>query len=308
MPSRDNSICSVIDLGTNTCLLLTARMKEGRPETIYEAQETPRIGKGLYDTGQISLEGFIRAGEVIAKYKTISEELGAGKILAFGTSALRDASNRDEFIDYIESATGLRIRVISGKEEAESAFAGAVYDLPEDDYAVLDIGGGSTELSFYESGVLISESTDAGSVRITEKFLANGLTEQSMATARDFVRKKIRELPAFSGRKKLIGVAGTLTTLSAIRQGLKQFDFDKIHGDRISLNDALAITKRLSLMSESERRNLGLFMEGRSDIITAGAVILTEFMEYLRADYIAISAKGLRYGLLLLFVDFSNDS
>ncbi|MBX7043306.1 MAG: Ppx/GppA family phosphatase [Ignavibacteria bacterium] len=307
MRSGGNKVYSVIDLGTNTCLLLTASVEGSGLTALNEVQEIPRIGKGIYDTGLIARESFERAAEVFLRYRRLSEEYGAGKIFAFGTSALRDAKNSEEFISYIMEMTGIQINVISGRQEAECAYLGAVYDIGSGEHAVLDIGGGSTELSFIESGILINESANIGSVRITDMFFRNGYTESALAEAEKFISAGINKLPLYESERQLVGVAGTMTTLSAIKLGLNEFDFSKIHGDSLSFEEVRSIAGKLFRMSEGERKELGSFMEGRSDIITAGAVILRIFMEKLKAESIIVSAKGLRYGLMLNIDAFSKN-
>lgn len=308
MQSKDNGVFSVIDLGTNTCLLLVASLVNGKLTTLFEAQETPRIGKGIYDTHKISDEGFEKAREIFEKYKRVSDEHNVNEINAFGTSALRDAGNSNEFVDFIKSKTGIGIRVISGSEEAECAYLGAVYDLPEDDYAVIDIGGGSTEISCHESGLLVNESVNIGSVRLTEMFFLNGYSHEAQSGAVTFIDEYLDKLPLSAKGKNLVGVAGTLTTLSAIRLGLKEFDVEKVHGDIISLSNVKEITDRLIMMNEKERLSIGTYMAGRSDIIISGALILRELMKKLDSRSVKISARGLRYGLMLKLDAFSKSS
>ncbi len=305
MQSRNEGTFSVIDLGTNTCLLLIATLENENLTALFEAQEIPRIGKGIYETGQISRESFDKALNIFGKYKRISDEHNVQGVFAFGTSALRDAANSDEFIDFIFSRTGLRINVITGKQEAECAFLGAVFDLPEDDYAVIDIGGGSTEISFRIDDALINESIDIGSVRITEMFFRNGYSKEAISRAEEFIFNSAGKLSHSPGKRKLVGVAGTITTLSAIKNGMKQFDFGRIHGDVIPLNDVAEIANKLISMNEAERLAMGDFMKGRSDIIISGVLILKMLMDRLEASEIRVSAKGLRYGLMLNLDAFS---
>lgn len=308
MQSKGNNTYSVIDLGTNTCLLLVARFVSGKLTPLYEAIESPRIGKGIYDTRIISDDAFVKVRQIFDEYRDISLDLGAGDIRAFGTSALREAGNRDDFISRIEEATGIRISVISGKVEAECAYTGATYDLPKGEYAVIDIGGGSTEISFMQDGELVCESSDIGSVRLTEKFFLNGHSNESLIAATEMVNRHLDLLHQLPADRQLVGVAGTLTTLSAIRRGLTYFVPELVHGDSIPFAEVAQITDKLSSMSDSERLSLGNFMKGRSDIITAGALILREYMKRLGTDAIKVSARGLRYGLLLRIVDFSKNN
>lgn len=301
MQSSIKEIRSVIDLGTNTCLLLIAEAGGEKLKALCEAQEIPRIGKGLYETGIISEQSLETVVSIFTAYRKLSDEYGAERILAFGTSALRDALNSNEFIRRISERTGIRVIVISGKQEAECAFLGAVHDLPAGDYAVIDIGGGSTELSCYEGDELQNNSVDIGSVRITEKFFRNGSDYNS---AEAYVAEALARIPVPGSRKKFVGVAGTLTTLAAIALGLQEFDFEKIHGHVLTREAVSELAGSLAAMNEQERSSLGSYMKGRSDIITAGALILKSFMSRTEADRIRVSAKGLRYGLMLRFNDF----
>ena len=305
MQSKGNGVYSVIDLGTNTCLLLTARIENGVLTKLYEAAETPRIGKGIYSTGNISEDSLRNVESIFLDYKQKSLESGATEIFAFGTSALREAKNSLEFINRIEASTGIRISVITGEEEAVCAYKGATYDLPGGNYTVIDIGGGSTELSYMKGESLRSISIDAGSVRLTEKFFGNGYSREAMKAAADFIGKLTDSFPGSDDGRELVGVAGTLTTLSCIRQGLRDFDPEKVHGDSISIGEVTELTDKLAGMSESQKLKLGSYMPGRSDIIAAGALILREVMKRLGHKKVLVSAKGLRYGLMLRLVDFS---
>jgi len=172
MPSKFENICSIIDLGTNTCLFLIANLNQNKLTKLFEAQETPRLGKDLYTTGNISSPSFETISKIFQKYISISKDYKAERILAFGTSALREAINRFDFLDFIEKDTGIRIKVISGEEEAKYSFEGAIFDIENPiDHVVLDIGGGSTEISFIDNRRLNSKSFEIGSVRLFENFL-----------------------------------------------------------------------------------------------------------------------------------------
>ncbi len=304
MRSRNDVTYSIIDLGTNTCLLLIATLENEKLTALFEAQEIPRIGKGIYETSRISRESFDKALAIFENYKQISDDHNVRGIYAFGTSALRDAVNSKEFIEFISSKTGIRIKVITGKQEAECAFSGAVFDLPEDDYAVIDIGGGSTEISFRSDDTLINETMNIGSVRLTEMYFRNGYGQNAVSQAEELIGKSIVKLSLSPGKRKLVGVAGTITTLSAVKNGMKEFEFGRIHGDVISLEDVSDISNRLMNMNEAERLAIGDFMRGRSDIIVSGSLILKMLMERLGAGEIRVSAKGLRYGLMLNLDDF----
>lgn len=306
MPSRSDDIISVIDLGTNTCLLLIASVEKNVPVKIFEAQEIPRLGKDLYRTKKISEEKFTLVSEIFRKYIACSRKYGSRKIMAFGTSALRDAENSDEFIEYISKETGLKIKVISGEEEAYCGYLGAVSDMKASEkYTVLDIGGGSTEISYRSKGVFNHKSIDIGSVRLFENYFRESHSEKKINEASDLIKRELRNISADDIKDRpLIGVAGTLTTLSAIKHDLKKFDENIIHKDILHLHEIKRIFNELISMSDEERLSLGEFMTGRSEIILSGTLILVSVMEYLQFDSVTVSVKGLRYGLAYKFADF----
>jgi len=219
---------------------------------------------------------------------------------------LREAQNSFEFIEFIEKETVIRIKVISGEEEAKYSFEGAVFDLNESvQYAVLDIGGGSTELSSIENKKLNSISLKMGSVRLFEKFFNESFSQQNILNAQNYVKDNLHKvLYSNIGNRKLVGVAGTVTTLSAIKNDLTKFDEVLIHKDGLTVEEVKIILQRLVSMTNEERLNLGEFMKGRSDIIICGALILTEVMSHFNYNSIIVSTKGLRYGLLLNCADF----
>ena len=303
MQSRDKNIYSVIDIGTNTCLLLTANLSNNKLTKLYEAQEIPRLGKDLYKTGMISQESFQKVSEIFNRYISVSKEYGSEKIFAFGTSAMRDAKNSTEFIDFIEKSTGIRIKIINGKEEAKYSYEGAVFDLDKNkSYAVLDIGGGSTEICYRERNEISSVSFDIGAVRLFE----HNQDLKNLENTKISIRSKINSENVDIGERKLVGVAGTITTLSAIKNGLEDFNENIIHKDILRISDINDIFNKLTSMTAKERLDLGSYMAGRSDVIIPGTLILMELMKFLKAEEIIVSAKGLRYGLFLNISDFNN--
>lgn len=307
MQSSDENIYSVIDLGTNTCLLLTAKIKDKTLTKIYEALEIPRLGKDLYKTGNISMESFEKVLDIFSKYISISKEYGSEKIFAFGTSAMRDAKNSKEFTDYIEKHTGIKIRIIGGKDEARYSFDGAVSDLDSSkEYAVLDIGGGSTEICYRESSGINSVSYDIGSVRLYELYFSRETELHDPEEIKAVIKKELGSKKFIAGARELTGVAGTITTLSAIKNGLKDYDEKIVHKDILHISEINEIYRMLTAMTSGERLELGSYMKGRSDVILTGTMILSGVMEYLNQDRIIVSAKGLRYGLLLNISDFNN--
>jgi exopolyphosphatase/guanosine-5'-triphosphate,3'-diphosphate pyrophosphatase len=285
---------AVIDIGTNTCLLLIAEYVNGSLVKLFEKQEIPRLGAGVDKKKNISDDSLFRLLKVLKNYQEISYQYDCSDIIAFGTSALRDAGNRDKILRTIFDKIDLEVKIISGEEEARLSYEGSVFDQKDGNfYTVLDIGGGSTEFCFKKGDDFISKSINVGSVRLKERFPA-------YSDSAGFIKKEISSLTGneFSG-SELIGVAGTLTTLSAVKNGLKKFDEDKIHKDVLTISDVKAIYENLSVMNNEDILSLGDYMKGRSDIIVYGTLILKEIMEYFSFVKVIVSTKGLRYGIFI---------
>jgi exopolyphosphatase/guanosine-5'-triphosphate,3'-diphosphate pyrophosphatase len=298
---------TAIDIGTNTILMLVADVSaDGRISPLHDAQVIARLGKGVDANRRITPETFRRVLGYLRDYKQISEAFHSQKIIAGGTSALRDASNRKEFIDTVRQELGLEISILSGEEEADLTYQGAVSEFLEPDsdqyLAVLDIGGGSTELTIGKgTKVLQTSSLDLGSVRLTERTpLLNPPSAPALAQAIGEVRNWISKFPPISPHTRLIGVAGTVTTLAAIDLGLEKYDPSRVSGHFLSLNTIERISKLLNTCSISQmEKDFPQVQPGRSDIIVAGILILIESLRRFDVEGITVSDRGLRYGMAL---------
>ncbi|TCD48133.1 Ppx/GppA phosphatase family protein [Chlorobium sp. N1] len=297
---------SCIDIGTNTALLLIADLdpEEGTVEPVFHKQTIIRLGEHVDEMKIIDPEARQRLISCLRDYSALSAEHKAESVIAVGTSALRDAKNRMEVTSETVRSTGIVIRCISGEEEAELTFFGAVTgmrDIPET-FTVVDIGGGSTELSMGSvDGVSKSVSMDIGSVRLTERFFsALPPSQEEFARARQEVNRVLTGgvLPFFEAREKVFGVAGTLTTLAQLAQGMREFDPEKVHGYRLGYEDVRRILERLKASSQEEILQMGV-PEGRADVITMGALIVHQLMRLLGIGEIQVSGQGLRYGIAL---------
>lgn len=294
---------SIIDIGTNTILLLIVEIDHsGITSVLHDEQVIARLGKGVDEHRSISRETFERALQFLQAYRKTSENLHAEKIIAVGTSALRDAVNRDEFCAYIQSNAGITIEILTGDEEAEWTFRGAVSGFNGDVFSVLDIGGGSTEIiSGSHSHIVTKVSLDIGCVRITERFLKTSPpTSLEIAEARTFIQHAFgkTDLSTIS-ESNVVGVAGTVTTLAALHQKLPTYDSHRVEGSVLSYDDIRNLFTHLRIKTLEEIRAVPQISPGRADIILAGILILLEFMEAADADSITVSDRGLRYGIAL---------
>lgn len=296
-----------IDIGTNTVLLLVADVDEaGMITPLAYEQRIPRLGKDVDAQKMIGRAAFDRVTNVLREYASICENLKPERILAAGTSAVRDAKNSEEFIAHIRERTGLSIEVLSGDEEARLVYYGAVSGVPATHgsrfIAVLDIGGGSTEITVGTRQKIHDKvSLDIGSVRLTEKFFKHDPpTPEELHKAKEFVLNALGQLPTFDfANATTIGVAGTATTLAALDQGLKDFRLEKITNYRLTRPAVNGLLQKLQVMKAEEILVLSSVTEGRADILTAGTLILYTFMERADIEAITVSERGVRYGLVL---------
>jgi exopolyphosphatase / guanosine-5'-triphosphate,3'-diphosphate pyrophosphatase len=298
------SIQAAIDLGTNTILMVTGRpLADGTVDILDDAHEIARLGKGVDASRRILPATMQRVCGLLAKYRERAEELGAERVLAFGTSALRDAVNKSEFIAAAASEAGVSLIELSGNDEARYTFAGAAFGLrlPDSPYAVLDIGGGSTELACGQTGTVErSQSVDVGAVRVTERcFPQLPPTPGQLENARTMIGTRLDELFPLPADQPVVGVAGTVTTIGALDAGAARFDSRDIDGYYLSRDAIISWSERLLHLTHDDIRALPQVNEQRADIIGAGSLILRSFMESRDLPGITVSTRGIRYGLLL---------
>jgi len=297
---------SVIDIGTNTILLLIADIDpRGGLTPVYHGHEIPRLGMGVDEHREIHTEALERAITIIQAFVAASKRFSADRIIACGTSALRDAANRDEVLARIKRDTGVDVEIISGKGEAELTYLGAVGEFmrPGEDqkFAVLDIGGGSTEITS-GSGLKVHDkrSHDIGCVRLTERFLRSSPpTFAEINQAKESIDEHTGSLRPLDKTARLIGVAGTLTTLAAIDLDLPAYDPLRVSGHRLSRKTIESIFDRLKTKTVQQLKEIPQILPGRADILLAGILILLEVLDGLKSDEIVVSDRGLRYGLAM---------
>jgi exopolyphosphatase/guanosine-5'-triphosphate,3'-diphosphate pyrophosphatase len=312
-------IISVIDIGTNTMLMLVGEYNKATSKilTIYDAQKIPRLGKGVDGNRNISDEAIRKAIEILNEYKKTSNRFGSKKIIATATSFLRDANNKETFINEIEKETGIKIEILSGDDEARWAFWGGAYEQIQASnnklqICTIDIGGGSTEIvtgkdlpANPERNILLNhpiegKSLNIGSVRIKERFLNDEvITKSSINDAEEFICNELSGISIDSKNTNLIGIAGTITTLAAIKKGLKKFDKTVVDNTSLSTKDVENLLKDFLSKSSEQISLLGDYLEGRADIIMPGTLLLKTFMEKFGFKNVKVSTKGLRYGIFL---------
>ncbi len=295
---------ATIDIGTNTALLLIADLDFASQtlHAIYNHQEIIRLGKGVDKDRRINPEAIERLMNCLSLYRKFIADYGVERVCAVATSAVRDAQNRDEVLQIAKSRCGIDIELLSGDDEAELTFQGAIAGWQNllEPFLVIDIGGGSTELILGDSHAIREKvSLDVGSVRLTERFFkSQPPSDESFSQAHTFLIDVFsNELSRFiSGRESVIGVAGTVVTLAQQAQRLADFDNDKLHGYRLAYSSVQSQLDFFKTHSIDEIINAGV-ESGRADVITAGTLILWSFMRIFGAKQITVSTQGLRYGV-----------
>lgn len=295
---------AAIDIGTNTVLLLVARISaDGTILPLLQEQRIPRLGAGVDARRLLLPEAMQRVASVLEEYRSMIRTLPVDTTTVCATSAVRDANNRDEFLGLIRESTGIDVEVLTGEEEALWSFRGAISGTPGIRLAtVVDIGGGSTEIiSGDEHGINGRLSIDIGAVRLTERFLADDPpTPAQLQECTRAIREGLRPMDTLAtAGSTVIGVAGTATTLALLHQGFKKFDQRAVSGYRLPIGGVMELASTLSAMRSTDIARLSSALEGRADIITAGTLILRTIMERLGCSEILVSERGVRYGLAL---------
>ena len=297
---------AAIDIGSNSIRQIVADVSpEGSIQVVDEMKAAPRLAAGLGSTGELSNSSIGAALEALDRMATLARQLGATRIDAVATSAVRDAANAGAFLSDIARATGLKVRVLDGDEEARLSFRSAVahFDMGVGRSVIVDIGGGSLELALTAEGVLEHlGSLPFGAIRLTERFLSSGITPKGVRRLRSAIADDIRaELPRRDWRgAQVIGSGGTFTNLAGIylaRQGI--LTARSVHAARIPRADLEHILDMLAEMTPEERRQVPGLNPERADIIVAGIAVAAEVVRRIEARAIVVSRYGIREGLLL---------
>ncbi|MEU7651919.1 Ppx/GppA phosphatase family protein [Micromonospora taraxaci] len=285
---------AAIDCGTNSIRLLVADLPDGSagpPAPLVDLtrrMEIVRLGEGVDRTGRLAPEAIERTRVALASYAADIEKFGAERVRMCATSASRDAANAADFTEMVQRTLGVAPEVVTGDEEARLSFTGAVRGLPADakaPFLVVDIGGGSTEfvVGDREAGVRAAISVDIGCVRMTERHLPGDppTPEQVAAAQADIAAAVDRALAAVPGREAatLVGLAGSVTTVVAIAQGLQEYDPERIHHARVSYEAVAQVTADLLGQTRAQRLAIPVMHPGRADVIGAGALVLRVIME-----------------------------
>jgi exopolyphosphatase / guanosine-5'-triphosphate,3'-diphosphate pyrophosphatase len=295
---------AVIDVGTNTVLLLVAEQRPGGFGAVVERGAITRLGKGVDATRRLAPEAVQRTLATIEQFASEARALGAEGLVVTATSAARDAQNGAEFLSAARERTRVEVEILSGEEEARLSYLAVSNDFASEagarELVAIDVGGGSTEFIIGKGPTIrFHTSIDVGSVRLTERCV-----RADPPSAEDFVRlhseldAALARLPRPDGEALVVGVAGTLTTLFAVAHGIVPYEASRVQGGWLSREDVAQVRVRLAALPLAMRARVPGLQAERADVIIAGAVLLERALDHLGASGTRVSDRGLRWGLL----------
>ena len=309
---------AVIDVGTNSVKLLVADVCRRDVRPVGEVSRQTRLGKGFYETRRLQSEAIARTAEAVAEFARAARKDNTASIRVIATSAARDALNADELTAAITEASGLKVEIISGDQEAEWAFQGVTTDqeLANAPLLLLDVGGGSTEFILGQGDQKhFAHSFPLGTVRLLEKFPhSDPPTPGEFIACRDwlkhFLQSEVRpqlepalqretKLQPQSGEIQLVGTGGTTSILARIELKLERFDRDRIEDARLSLAQIQARRKQLWALPLAERKGITGLPKLRADVILTGVIIYEAVMEEFGFQQLRVSTRGLRFAAVM---------
>ncbi|NWF72720.1 MAG: Ppx/GppA family phosphatase [Nitrospirae bacterium] len=305
-PSRRVRFAGV-DIGTLTCRLLIAGLSPGgHMVAIRSERRILRLGEGVDQTKQLNGAAIERVLHCLKEWREIINASSVDGAVVVATSAVRDAANREEFLDRVKRETGFEIEILTGDEEARRTLLGIRSGLPVGvtDLLALDIGGGSTEFVLDRPGQSpVVRSIDIGVVRLCERLLHHDPpTEVEVRQAREWAARETKTAVNDMGNYQtatLVGTAGTITSLAAMAQKLPSYEPARIHNYQLHLSSIRELEHTLLTRKKADRAGLPGLEKGREEVIAAGAVIIRTVMETLGMSTVLVSDLGLREGVLI---------
>ncbi len=319
---EDRSLYGAIDLGTNNCRLLVARPTRHGFRVVDAYSSVVRLGEGLAASGALSESAMSRASEALKVCRQKLERRGVQEFRCIATQACRTASNGSDFLERVKSETGLRFDLISPREEARLSVLGCVnlIDQDMDVCLVVDIGGGSTELSWVDVAELRRRqqsrhapppirawgSAPVGVVTLAERFPETQPREDWYEAMKAAARETLRPIAApakfaeafAAGRGQIIGTSGTVTSIAGVHMRLPRYDRRHVDGSWLTAEEARAAVRRLREMDVAGRAKEPSIGPERADLVLAGCAIFEAVMDDWPAPRLRVADRGLREGVL----------
>lgn len=301
---------AAIDCGTNSTRLLIAQQVEGnRYEVLHRRQEITRLGEGVDTSRQLRNEAIDRVLATLLSFKEDIDEADVQQFRSIATSAVRDAANKNVFLEAAQGILGSEVQLLTGQREAELSFLGATYEIGgEAPYLVFDLGGGSTEFAYGGRACEQFFSADIGCVRITEKFIhSDPPLPEELSAALSLIELYLidaeKKIQSIHEAKTLVGLAGTVAATAMIEKGLQEYSYDEIHDYSMTHQDMEEVF-RIIVTDDRENRLMNPGMEeGRVDVIVGGLCILMKIMRYFHFTECLVSEKDILDGLVIEQLD-----
>lgn len=295
---------AVVDCGTNSIRLLIADVRDGSLTDVARVMTVVRLGEDVDVTGRLAPAALDRTWAAVEDYAERIREAGVAATRMVATSAARDAQNADIFLQGVVARLGVLPEVISGDEEAQLSFLGAASAVAvPGTVAVVDIGGGSTEFVVGASGVLAADSEDVGCVRMTERHLVSDPPTSAQIDAAtadiDAAIRVAKHRTSFDRAGRLIGLAGSVTTVAALALGLPEYDARSIHGSSISAEQVHRVAEQMLAATRDQRAAEPVMHPGRVDVIGGGALILDRIMQLGGFEEVIASEHDILDGIAL---------
>ncbi|MCB0281213.1 MAG: Ppx/GppA family phosphatase [Calditrichaeota bacterium] len=292
---------AVIDVGTNSVLLLCAETDKNKPINILKQEfRISGLGTGMQETGILTDHAMEKTLQLIKKMIESCKQTGIDNIRIIGTEALRIAQNRGEFCEMVFTESGCSIDIISGDDEAKYTYLGSIDGISADKFIVADVGGGSTEIILGDkNNIRKSFSVKIGAVFLAEKFtLSEKLDSITTKSILDYIKNRLSEIYFEENNAALIGVGGTISTLAMLQQNLREYDPNSIHGYLLNADQIWHLYNKINRLSYEERVNRLLIEKGREQYILYGILIFIALMEIFNQQQIVASDRGVRFGVI----------
>ena len=302
--AREVPSLGVVDVGSNTArFVVFESAAPGVVHPVYETKESPRLGLETGADGSLSEAAIARGVHAVRRFSRTVRQLGVRRVIGVATSAARDAPNGPEFVQEVERATGVRLKILSGTEEARYAYLGVAATLELRNDLVCDLGGGSLQLAEVRDGLLRnSVSLPLGALRLSRRFLEHDPPKRrERDELRDHARSAIRSaIEAFGGHHdRLIAVGGTVRALARASIEITEFPVRRVHGYRLYDRAIEAMDELLGEMPVNKRKAVPGIGADRGDVVLAGITVFQELNRALGVDHVLVSGAGIREGIAL---------
>jgi len=297
---------SVIDVGSNSLRVVVAQiMDNGSFVIIKDLKEAVRLGEGMEESGKLQAKKISRAIATLKMFKNLCRVMQVEEIIAVATAAVRRAGNQEEFLRQVEAETGLRLRVLSGQEEAYYAYWGTINSINFRDGLIMDLGGGSAEIiSVKDREIADSISLNFGTITLSQHFdFSQPLNDQREKALLDFLNDAFRQVPWLKTGQHdlLVGIGGSVRNMAKILQTRRQYPLNMTHDYRLKSAELRAVFHLLKERTLAERKAIPGLAKGRADIMPGAAAAFAALADYCRIKKVVVSGKGIREGLLFAY-------